>query len=115
MEDIKTILDRIRKPLVFASRDNFAHIASLSGIEPFMRKQIEDLRQVSKENRRIDAFEKLFADFDNLPVDQKKGRIAQATELISTFEQSRSFSKPVLSRSKRTASQSFSRMRPQSR
>jgi ATP-dependent DNA helicase RecG len=103
MEDIKTILDRIRKPLLFASRDNFARIGSLTGIEPFMRKQIEDLRQVSKEIRQLEDFEKLFVDFDGLPVDQKKGRIVKAAELLSAFEEDDDSAKPVFSRPKRTA------------
>jgi hypothetical protein len=34
MEELKAIIDRIRKPLAFAGRDNFAHVKSLSAMEP---------------------------------------------------------------------------------
>ena len=37
MDDLKTILDRIRKPLSFAARDDFAHIKSLAALEPFIQ------------------------------------------------------------------------------
>ena len=41
MDDLKTILDRIRKPLTFAARDNFANLKSLAALETFVQAQIE--------------------------------------------------------------------------
>ena len=49
MDDLKTILDRIRKPLLFAARDNFAHLKSLAALEPFMQSQVEDLKRIAND------------------------------------------------------------------
>ncbi len=85
MDDLKTVLDRIRKPIVFASRDNFAHLSSLTGIEPFMQKQLKDLRRLSKGSVKVADLEKLFDGFDSLPPDQKKERVKKASTLIDSF------------------------------
>ena len=45
MDDLKTILERIKKPLAFAGRDGFAHVKSLAGREPFMRAQADDTKR----------------------------------------------------------------------
>jgi ATP-dependent DNA helicase RecG len=86
MDDLKTILDRIRKPLAFASRDNFAHVKSLAALEPFIRKQIDDLRHSAKEICGLPQFEKLFLDFDKLVPEQKKERIIKASQMLDSFE-----------------------------
>lgn len=85
MEDIKTILDRIRKPLVFASRDNFAHLGSLTRLEPFMQVQFQELRPLLKGHAQLQDLEKLFERFDSLPPEQKKDRIVKAAELIASW------------------------------
>jgi ATP-dependent DNA helicase RecG len=85
MDDLKTTLDRIRKPLAFASRDNFAHLKSLAAIEPFMRAQVDELKRVSDNAQTMTALEKLFVGFDRLPPDEKKERIVAASSLIEVL------------------------------
>jgi ATP-dependent DNA helicase RecG len=85
MDDLKTILDRIRKPLAFAARDNFAHVKSLAAMEPFIRAQAEELKRVSARHHSITEIEKLFTGFDSLTPEQKKERILNAAKLIDAI------------------------------
>ena len=89
MDDLKTTLDRIRKPLAFASRDNFAHLKSLAAMEPFMRAQVDELKRVSDDAPTMTELEKLFVGFDSLPPDEKKERIVAASSLIDSLEPGR--------------------------
>ncbi len=90
MDDLKTILDRIRRPLSFASRDNFAHLHSLAALEPFMRVQVEELKRMANGREEIAEIEKLFNGFDRLSPDEKKHRIVRAGALINLLERARS-------------------------
>ncbi len=87
MDDLKTILDRIRKPLAFAGRDNYAHIKSLAALEPFIKSQVEALKHVAKNRREIVKLEDLFNGFDALSLEKKKERIIMAVALIDSFDQ----------------------------
>jgi ATP-dependent DNA helicase RecG len=89
MDDLKTTLDRIRKPLAFASRDNFAHLKSLAAMEPFMRAQVDELKRVSDNAETMTELEKLFVGFDSLLPDEKKKRIIAAASLIDSLEPGR--------------------------
>jgi hypothetical protein len=86
MDDLKIILDRIRKPLTFATRDNFAHLKSLAALESFMHAQIGDLKRLDEDRREIVEIENLFSGFDTLPPDQKKEHIIQAIAVIDSLD-----------------------------
>ncbi len=86
MDDLKTILDRIRKPLAFASRDNFAHITSLADPGLFIKKQIDDLKKVTNVPDDLREVERLFSDFDGLSPELKKERIIKASQMLDAFE-----------------------------
>ena len=86
MADIKTIIDRIRKPLVFASRHNYAHLHSLTGLEPFIRAQISDLKMLAQHRKGLQELEALFSGFDALELDEKRSRIVRAGELLDRLE-----------------------------
>jgi len=86
MESVKTILDRIRKPLSFAGRDDFSHLKTLAALEPFIRVQIEELKRLSNDKILIEGIENLFTDFDKLPPQQKRDRILDATTLLDAQE-----------------------------
>ena len=88
MDDLKTILDRIRKPLSFAARDDFAHIKSLAAMEAFIQSQVEDLKRIVKDHHEIAEIEALFAGFDALSLEKKKDRIIRAVAVIDAFGQS---------------------------
>ena len=103
-DDIKTIIDRIGKPLGFAARDNFAHLRSLAALEPFMQAQIQELRRCSADPARLQQLESLFSGFDTLPADQKKDRIQRASTLITALEPGRIVPAPMAGRRNRTGS-----------
>jgi ATP-dependent DNA helicase RecG len=86
MDDLKAILDRIRKPLTFAARDNFAHLKSLAALETFMKAQVEELKQLKQDTDALDDIENLFSGFDSLAPDAKKKRIIAASSLIDSLE-----------------------------
>jgi len=95
MDDIKTIIERIGKPLGFAARDNFAHVRSLAALEPFMRVQIDELRRLSTDPEALEQLEALFSGFDLLPADQKKDRVLRATAVIAALEPGRPVPAPT--------------------
>ena len=80
MDDVRTILARIRKPLSFASKDDFAHLGSLASLEPFIRTQLDLLKSLGKEVRELEA---AFESFDTLPLPEKKERIGKANLLVA--------------------------------
>jgi ATP-dependent DNA helicase RecG len=86
MDDLKTILERIRKPLVFASKNNFAHLKSLAGVESFIRAQIEEMKRLLPGRDVLRDLEMLFSGFDGLSSDQKKDHLRKAAALIGSLE-----------------------------
>ncbi|HEX9021209.1 MAG TPA: hypothetical protein VF903_08100, partial [Nitrospirota bacterium] len=57
MDDLKTILDRIRKPLSFAARDDFAHVSSIADFDSFIQKQVDALRRVMADHHKLRELE----------------------------------------------------------
>ncbi|HEX9114265.1 MAG TPA: OB-fold nucleic acid binding domain-containing protein, partial [Nitrospirota bacterium] len=100
-DELKTILDRIKKPLAFAGRDNFAHLKSLTALEPFMRAQVADLKRVTEDRPESSVIEDLFSGFDSLDPEKKKDRILKASEVIDALERSQ---EPPVSQSQSKAS-----------
>lgn len=86
-DDLKIILERLKKPLSFASRDDFAHLKSLADLEPFVHAQVEELRRLSNDRGGITELEGLFSGFDELAAVRKRAQIQRAVELIDRFEQ----------------------------
>jgi len=84
-DDLKTILERLKKPLRYASRDDFAHLKSLTDLEPFVLTQVRELRRLSGDNRGAAALEDLFSGFDALALDRKRSHILQAIAAIDAF------------------------------
>ncbi len=102
MDDLKTILDRIKKPLVFAGRDDFAHLKSLTDLEPFIKGQIALLKGLVQSRETIEQIEKLFSGFDSLPPDQKKAHIQKASALVDSLEHYQKGSPPGVISGSRT-------------
>ncbi len=86
MDDLKAILDRIRKPLAFAAKDNFAHVGSLAALEQFMGKQLADLKKARQSEDQIRSLESIFHGFDSLPPHEKKKRIEKAFAVLDSLE-----------------------------
>ena len=86
MDELKAIIEKIRKPLAFARRDNFAHLKSLAALEPFITAQVEDLKRVANDLPEVSEIEKLFSGFDNLSPEKKKDLILKASKVIDALE-----------------------------
>ncbi len=86
MDDLKAILERIRKPLAFATKDDFAHIKSLASVEPFIHVQIEELRRYVGDKEAMGNLEQAFTGFDALSPEEKKVRINKAVDILNTLE-----------------------------
>ena len=84
-DDLTTVLQRLKRPLSFASRDDFAHLKSLTDLETFARAQIETLLRLGGDARECAELAALFAGFDGSNRDQKKTRIRSAITLIDAF------------------------------
>ncbi len=85
-EDLKTVLERIRRPLAFASKDDFAHLKSLAQLESFMRAQLEQLSALVQDSGVVRELADLFAGFDALDEAQKRDRIGRAAGLLDGIE-----------------------------
>ena len=66
-DDLTTILERLQKPLRYASQDDFARLKNLADLESFVLAQVQELRRLSADSRSISVIEKLFIGFDGLP------------------------------------------------
>jgi len=88
MDDLKTILERIRKPLDFAGRDNFAHLKSLAAMEAFIGTQAVALKRLANERPETAELEALFTGFDALSPGEKRDRIIKAKDVIDALERS---------------------------
>jgi ATP-dependent DNA helicase RecG len=84
-EDLQTVLERLKKPLRYASRDDFAHLKSLTDLEPFILAQVQELRRLSADRRGTSAIEDLFRGFDALTPERKRSHILQAIAAIDAF------------------------------
>ncbi len=84
-EAFTDILERIKKPLTFASRDGFAHLKSVVGLEPFIRTQLNGLERFMPGNPLIRELGDLFRDFDGMSFQGKEERIRRAIGLIDSL------------------------------
>jgi ATP-dependent DNA helicase RecG len=85
MDELRSILEKIRKPIEFARKDDFAHLRSLAGIGPFMRAQVLALRSLPVDQSAVSRIEALFHDFDLLAQQEKKQRVLAAAALVNAI------------------------------
>lgn len=86
MSDLRSILERIKKPLAYAARDDYKHVKSLGDIETFIHTQAEELRRVSGPSPDAAELERVFTGFGSLSPERKKERILRATEILAELE-----------------------------
>ncbi len=84
---IGEIIGKIRRPLEFASRDGFAGIRSLAGMEGFIAGAADELRSTGADAAVCDALERLFRKFDGLADEERKERVRSAVALLVDLEQ----------------------------
>ncbi len=80
------IVASMRKPLLFASKDNFQHIGSVKSLEPLMARLCGEAHSIAADNAGAFAgLERLFAGFDGLAVEEKKDRVGKALAMLDAL------------------------------
>ncbi|MBI5598554.1 MAG: ATP-dependent DNA helicase RecG [Deltaproteobacteria bacterium] len=94
-QTLSNILSSLLKPLVFASKDDFAHLSTIKGLEGLvaalcMESACTDLPP--EISRQIKELERIFKGFDGFVLDEKKGRIKRALEIVADIKEGVHFS-----------------------
>ncbi len=86
------IIEALLKPLGYASRDGFSHLANLKSLEPLVNALCDEALTLSKDaalSARVRSLRELFAGFDSLGLPAKKEKISAAFEVISSMNAGR--------------------------
>jgi len=79
------IITTLLKPLIFASKDNFAHLSAIKNIAELTQNLCQQALRLSISDgtmRRVRELQNIFVGFDSMTVDQKKDKITKAMEII---------------------------------
>src|SRR4249919_1280451 len=83
---LQTHLDQLEKPLRYATRQNFAHLAKLRDLEVYIRHHVQALQALPLPPELLPLLEQLLQavqDVDTLPLPQKQEHVRQAELLLS--------------------------------
>lgn len=84
--DISSHIEKILKPLLFASKDGFAHVESVKGVEGLITRLFPDSSLTDPAvSSSISELKRLFAGFDSLERESKKERIQKAFSVIESI------------------------------
>ena len=81
-DSVQTVLENLRKPLEFASRDGFSRLKSLVGMEALVPSQVDKLLKLGIPSEQGRALLDLFRDYDRLEEGEKRLRISKAMQLL---------------------------------
>lgn len=83
---VQSHLDQLEKPLRYAMRQNFAHLAKLRGLEAYVQHHVQALQALALPPALQAALQRLqqaMQRVDTLPLPQKQERIRQAEQLLT--------------------------------
>lgn len=86
---LSQIISTLLKPLTFASKDNFAHLAAIKDIEPLIQNLCGRASSLPLSDSKAGIIKKLqivFTCFDSLALTEKRERIQKALEIVSTIK-----------------------------
>ena len=97
MESIIAILEKIKAPLLFSSRDSYTHLPMVKDLEVTMRSFLKQLESVSfrnaTQNETYAAYRSIISDleeaidgYDELPLGDKKERIEKALRVLNELK-----------------------------
>ena len=95
---VQTHLERLRKPLHYAMRHNFAHLATLRDLEPYVHHHVQALQGLTLPSALPPLLQQLaqtLCGFDTLPLLQKQMRLRQADTLLSQMHATLSAAPPA--------------------
>src|SRR5215510_4789499 len=83
---LQTHLNQLEKPLRYATRQNFAHLAKLRDLEAYIRHHVQALQASPLPPGLLPLLQQLLQavqDVDTLPLQQKQEHVHQAEQLLS--------------------------------
>ena len=86
MEKIDKIISAIKKPLIFASKNQFANLSAVRDMESHISKLAEEAITLSLEEQVRMVFQNIltrFDRFDSLDIGLKKERIKESLTILS--------------------------------
>lgn len=88
------ILRRVARPIEFASRDNYAHVAAVKDLGPYVRRQMVEALALGPHELLVEvnllALRTLFEDFDAaMDSDHRRQALERAKNLLSLLQRSR--------------------------
>jgi ATP-dependent DNA helicase RecG len=86
---LKTIFDRLEKPINFAYRDSFSHISQIRDLQNFIEHQVSAALSETQEpwlRKRLFQFRMLFEDFRTLPARDRQIRLVKARQYLTDME-----------------------------
>ncbi len=87
--ELQQILYAMEKPILYASRNDYANLKTLKGLEPYLSRWLEKASATAMSGRRQELFRNLktlIQGFDTLELPAKKGRIQQAQDLLQSLK-----------------------------
>src|SRR5438105_8667537 len=86
---LQTHLDHLEKPLRYATRQNFAHLARLRDLEAYVQHHVQALQALPLPAALHVLLQRLLQAMhgvDALPLAQKQERVRQAEQLLSQMQ-----------------------------
>src|SRR5437870_13460011 len=86
---LQTHLDQLEKPLRYATRQNFAHLAKLRDLEAYVQHHVQALQASPLPPGLLPLLQQLLQavqDVDALPLLQKRERVRQAEQLLAQMQ-----------------------------
>ena len=83
---LQTHLDQLEKPLRYATRQNFAHLAKLRDLEAYVQHHVQALQASPLPAGLLPLLQQLLQavqSVDTLPLVQKQERVRQAEQLLA--------------------------------
>src|SRR5262245_8598716 len=83
---VQTHLDHLERPLRYATRQHFAHLAKLRDLEAYVRHHVQALQASPLPPGLLPLLQQLLQavqDVDALPLPQKQERVRQAEQLLA--------------------------------
>src|SRR5712691_1737618 len=88
---LQTHLDHLERPLRYATRQNFAHLAKLRDLEAYVQHHVQALQASPLPPGLLPLLQQLLQavqDVDALPLPQKQERVRQAEQLLAQMRAS---------------------------
>src|SRR5262249_10177421 len=90
---LQTHLDHLERPLRYATRQNFAHLAKLRDLEAYVQHHVQNLQASPLPPGLLPLLQQLWQavqDVDALPLLQRQERVRQAEQLLAQIRASTS-------------------------